>query len=86
MTNTPPHLGLAADFASHLTRDCVTFDPVPVNLTRKRRFVHITRCMRSDDSSIVDAIADDGTAWTRHGFNGATDKWRQLPPLPERED
>lgn len=81
MTGTPSHPSL-----DHI--EDPVWDSTPDYSPRKRRFVHITRCVRPDDIPIIDAIADDGTAWTYTGsaIAGAVGGWRQIAPLPDRED
>lgn len=51
--------------------------------TEPRRFVSISRTIVSDEDHILDAIADDGTAWFFHGARFST--WMQLRPLPDYE-
>ena len=51
--------------------------------TEPRRFVSISRTIVSDEDHILDAIADDGTAWFLHGARFST--WMPLRPLPDYE-
>ena len=57
--------------------------------TTPRKFVSIIRTISKlgfpdsdDECHYIDAVADDGTAWVLEEF---TDGWKQLPPLPHRE-
>ncbi len=52
--------------------------------TTKRRIISTNRTVHPNGVAIIDAVADDGTAWwvaQGDDENG----WRQLPPLPDRE-
>lgn len=55
----------------------------PAPTTEPRRFVSISRTILGHDDHILDAIADDGTAWFFHGARFST--WMPLRPLPARE-
>jgi hypothetical protein len=55
------------------------------DLPTPRRFVSITRAIGPSGGHIIDAIADDGTAWHAvlqrdAGLNVSS--WRQILPLP----
>jgi len=45
--------------------------------------VSISRTIVSDEDHILDAIADDGTAWFFHGRR--FDTWMPTRPLPARK-
>lgn len=52
--------------------------------TTKRRIISTNRTVHPNGVAIIDAVADDGTAWWI--AQGDDDNgWRQLPPLPDRE-
>jgi hypothetical protein len=47
-----------------------------------RMFTSITRTLYTDEQSVLDAIADDGTAWWNYE---SSDWWQPIPSLPDRE-
>lgn len=51
--------------------------------TEPRRFVSISRTIVSDEDHILDAIADDGTAWFLR--SNVWSRWRPMVSLPEYE-
>lgn len=52
--------------------------------TAKRSIVAITRTEYANGTRIIDAVADDGTAWFML-VNYTENNWTQLPPLPDKE-
>lgn len=55
-----------------------------VEAGRARRIISTNRTVHPNGVAIIDAVADDGTAWwvaQGDDENG----WHQLPPLPDRE-
>lgn len=57
-------------------------EPAPT-VTEPRRFVSISRTILGDEDHILDAIADDGTAWFLHASRFCT--WMPMKPLPDYE-
>lgn len=56
----------------------------PADAATKRRIISTNRTVHPNGVAIIDAVADDGTAWWI--AQGDDDNgWRQLPPLPDRE-
>jgi len=50
-----------------------------------RRFVFITRTIRPSGGHVLDAIADDGTAWyavLQRDAGLSVSSWQPHPPLP----
>lgn len=65
--------------------ELVSDDGEPVEPTKlvPRRFVSITRSI-SSHGQVLDAIADDGTAWHKV-LHAPLSQWRQTTPLPNKE-
>jgi len=54
--------------------------------TEPRRFVSVSRTLLSPIESIIDAIDDEGVAWTRKSFPFPPQpSWQRIDPLPARE-
>ena len=54
--------------------------------TEPRRFVSISRTLLSPTESIIDAIDDEGVAWTRKSLPFPPQpSWQRIDPLPARE-
>ena len=54
--------------------------------TEPRRFVLISRTLLSPTESIIDAIDDEGVAWTRKSLPfGPQPSWQRTDPLPVRQ-
>jgi hypothetical protein len=66
----------AADFLNSIA--------AAVEAGQRRRIISTNRTVHPNGVGIIDAVADDGTAWWI--AQGDDDNgWRQLPPLPDRE-
>ena len=55
----------------------------PTPTTEPRRFVSISRTIVAGEDHILDAIADDGTAWFLR--TNVCSRWRPMAPLPDYE-
>jgi len=66
------------------TPEPAAFEPAPpaAPVSQPRRIVSLTRTVYGA-VHIIDAVADDGTAWWK--VPGEVE-WTQLPALPQRED
>lgn len=62
-------------------------EPAPTTRKVPRLFAGpIRRIFMPSGSMLMDAIADDGTAWFWREGEAPAPSWRQIPPLPDREE